>query len=79
MSTHIRGLWDKHFESMAEDYRRAHGNSKSVVQLVLRDISDIVHSLGKDIKYCKLPDLDESGDLFAIAFLHKTQNILRTL
>ena len=74
--TNIRGLWDKHFESMAEDYRRTHGSSKSVVQLVLRDISDIVRSLGKDIKYCRLPDLDESGDLFAIAFLHKTQKYI---
>jgi hypothetical protein len=28
--TNIRALWDKHFESMAEDYRRTHGNSESV-------------------------------------------------
>jgi len=37
--TNIRTLWDKHFESMAEDYVRVHGNSSSVEQFVLRDIA----------------------------------------
>ena len=37
--TNIRTLWDKHFESMAENYVRVHGNSSSVEQFVLRDIA----------------------------------------
>ena len=40
--TNIRALWDKHFEDMADDYVRNHGNTPIVVQLVLRDIADIV-------------------------------------
>ena len=58
----IRGLWDKHFEAMAEDFRRTHGSSSSVVQMVLRNIADIIGSMGKDIRAYGLPDLDESGN-----------------
>ena len=32
-----------------------------VEQLVLRDIADIVRSMGKDIKSYGLPNIDESG------------------
>nr|XP_034570998.1 uncharacterized protein LOC117835787 [Setaria viridis] len=60
--TNIRELWDKHFESMAEDYRRTHGSSRLVLQLVLRDIADIVYLMGKDIRSYGLPELDESDD-----------------
>ena len=59
--TNIRALWDKHFEDMADDYVRNHGNTPIVVQLVLRDIADIVRSMGKDIKNYGLPELDVSG------------------
>ena len=54
-------MWDKHFEDMADDYVRNHGNTPIVVQLVLRDIADIVLSMGKDIKNYGLPELDVSG------------------
>ena len=47
--TNILALWDKHFESMAEDYVRVHGNSSSVEQFVLRDIADILSSMGKTL------------------------------
>ena len=33
--TNIRTLWEKHFDSMAEDYRHVHGNSSNVEQFVL--------------------------------------------
>jgi hypothetical protein len=59
----VRSLWDKHFESMAEDYRRSHGNSSLVEQMVLRDISHHVASMGRDIKSYGLPELDESGEV----------------
>jgi len=59
--TNTRALWDKHFEDMADDYVRNHGNTPIVVQLVLRDIADIVRSMGKDIKNYGLPELDVSG------------------
>ncbi|XP_039780730.1 uncharacterized protein LOC120648010 [Panicum virgatum] len=48
--TNIRTLWDKYFESMVEDYVHVHGNSSCVEQFVLRDIADILSSMGKDIR-----------------------------
>lgn len=70
--TNIRELWDKHFESMAEDYRHSHGSSALVIQLVLRDISNSVRSMGKDIKNYGLPDLDETGSFcMATYVLHQ--------
>nr|TKW32380.1 hypothetical protein SEVIR_2G165399v2 [Setaria viridis] len=60
--TNIRGLCDKHFESMAEDYRQTHGSCRLVLQLVLKDIADIVRSMGKDMRSYGLPELDESDD-----------------
>ena len=62
--TNIRTLWDKHFESMAEDYVRVHGNSSSVEQFVLRDIADILFSMGKDIRNYGLPHMHQSGNIF---------------
>jgi hypothetical protein len=49
---------------MAEDYRRNNGDESYVVQMVLRDVADIVRSMGKDIKDFVLPHLDESGTFF---------------
>ena len=62
--TNIRVLWDKHFESMAEDYRRVYGNSSSVEQFVLRDIADILFSMGKDIRNYGLPTMQTSGEKY---------------
>ena len=62
--TNIRALWDKHYESMAEDYRHVHGNSLIVEQFVLRDIADILSSMGKDIRNYGLPSMQLSGETF---------------
>ena len=62
--TNIRTLWDKHFESMAEDYQRVHGNSSSVEQFVFRDIVDILFSMGKDIRNYGLPIMHQTGNIF---------------
>ncbi|XP_066341090.1 uncharacterized protein [Miscanthus floridulus] len=59
----VRSLWDKHFESMAEDYRRSHGKSSLVEQKVLRDISNHLASMGRDIRNYGLPELEELDDL----------------
>ena len=48
--TNIRALWEKHFDSMAEDYRHVHENSSNVEQFVLQDIADIVSSMGKTLE-----------------------------
>ena len=67
--TNIRALWDKHFESMAEDYVRVHGNSSSVEQFVLRDIPDILFLMGKDIRNYGLPHMHQSGNIFSQLYL----------
>ena len=67
--TNIRTLWDKHFESMAEDYVRVHGNSSSVEQFVLRDIADILSSMGKNIRNYGLPHMHQSGNIFSQLYL----------
>ncbi|XP_044444071.1 ATP-dependent DNA helicase PIF1 [Triticum aestivum] len=66
-ATNIRALWEKHLESMSEDYHHTQSNQAALEQMVLRDIQDLVHSMGKDIKSYGLPELvetdDGSGDL----------------
>nr|XP_051229452.1 uncharacterized protein LOC127347285 [Lolium perenne] len=59
-ATEIRQLWDKHLASMSEDYRRNQSNEAALEQMVLRDIRDLVQSMGKDIKSYGLPDLVET-------------------
>ena len=68
--TNIRALWDKHYESMAEDYRHVHGNSLIVEQFVLRDIADILSSIGKDIRNYGLPSMQLSGETFRFFYFY---------
>lgn len=53
-------MWDKHLPSMSEDYRRNQSNEAALEQMVLRDIRDMLQSMGKDITSCGLPDLVET-------------------
>ena len=55
--TNIRCLWDNHLDSMSEDFRRTCDNSSIVEQMVLRDISYHLTSMGKDIRHYGLPEL----------------------
>ncbi|XP_048565321.1 uncharacterized protein LOC125545433 [Triticum urartu] len=62
-ATNIKELWDKHLEVMTEDYRRIQPNQATLEQMVLRDIRDLIHSMGKDIKSYGLPEVVETdGD-----------------
>jgi hypothetical protein len=58
----VRGLWDKHFDAMSEDYRRNDPSDVVVEQKVLIDIRNMLQSMGKDIKSFPLPDIDEEYD-----------------
>jgi len=49
---------------MAEDYRHVHGSSSIVEQFVLRDIADILSSMGKDFRNYGLPSMQLSGETF---------------
>ncbi|XP_062230350.1 uncharacterized protein LOC133928088 [Phragmites australis] len=64
-ATNIRGLWENHFEAMSQDYRCTHNDAAMVEQLVLRDIRNVVHSMGKDVRNYGLPEVDDSGDVLA--------------
>ncbi|KAL6847111.1 hypothetical protein ACP4OV_022964 [Aristida adscensionis] len=61
-ATNIRALWDKHKDSMSEDYCWENSNTKVVEEMVLRDIRDMVHSMGKDIRNYDLPELKDTGE-----------------
>jgi len=54
---------------MAEDYRHVHGNSLIVEQFVLRDIADILSSMGKDIRNYGLSHIHQSGNIFSQLYL----------
>nr|XP_051196713.1 uncharacterized protein LOC127310053 [Lolium perenne] len=58
----LRGLWEKHFDAMSEDYRRNDPSNVAVEQKVLIDIRNMLQSMGKDIKSFPLPDIDEEYD-----------------
>jgi len=73
-ATNIRGLWDNHKESFSEDYSRNNPNTTAVEQMVLRDIRDLIQSMGKDIRNYDLPELNDMGNIFSINIILK--NIL---
>jgi hypothetical protein len=64
-ATNIRGLWDKHKESFSEHYSRNNPNIAAVEQMVLRDIRDLLQSMGKDIRNYDLPELNDAGNIFS--------------
>jgi hypothetical protein len=57
----IRQLWDKHYESMAEDFQRHDGSKGNIEQLVLQDTARHVRLMGKKIEKIGLPDLIVTG------------------
>jgi len=60
-ATNIRGLWDKHKDALGEDFSRDNTNTSTVEQMVLRDIRDMLHSMGKDIRDFGLPPICDMG------------------
>lgn len=62
VSRQIYGLWDAHFESMSEDYHHDILDHARVEQLVLRDISNFLESMGKKIDMYNLPSISNNVD-----------------
>jgi hypothetical protein len=58
----IRSLWNNHLEAMSEDYSRHCKCKHTVQQMVLRNIRDMLQSMGKDIKSFPLPEIDIQHD-----------------
>ncbi|RCV17480.1 hypothetical protein SETIT_3G223300v2 [Setaria italica] len=57
--SNIRTLWNNHLEAMSEDYSRNCKCKHMVQQMVLKNIRDMLQSMGKDIRSFPLPEIDE--------------------
>jgi ATP-dependent DNA helicase PIF1 len=60
--SNVAGLWEKDKDAMGEDYARDNPCQKSVEQLVLINIRDMLRSMGKSIKKFPLPKIDRARD-----------------
>jgi ATP-dependent DNA helicase PIF1 len=58
----VAELWQRHLDSMAEDYHRSTQSKTHVQQMVLIDIRNILQSMGKDIKTFPLPAIIDKYD-----------------
>ncbi|PWZ30162.1 ATP-dependent DNA helicase PIF1 [Zea mays] len=55
-------LWQKHLDSMSEDYQHRNLCKTHVEQMVLIDIRNMLQSMGKDIKTFPLPPIMDAYD-----------------
>jgi hypothetical protein len=63
----VAGLWTKHFDAMAEDFKHKNPNPHWVEQMVLIDIRNMLQSMksrdnDKDINKFPLPKIDDAFD-----------------
>uniref|UniRef100_A0A8I6WWU5 ATP-dependent DNA helicase n=1 Tax=Hordeum vulgare subsp. vulgare TaxID=112509 RepID=A0A8I6WWU5_HORVV len=58
----VRSLWNKHLEAMSEDYSRNCKCKHTVEQMVLKNIRDMLQSMGKDIESFPLPKIDQQHE-----------------
>ncbi|ONM24733.1 hypothetical protein ZEAMMB73_Zm00001d006695 [Zea mays] len=58
----VAELWQRHLDSMSEDYHRSTQSKTHVQQMVLIDIRNILQSMGKDIKTFPLPTIIDRYD-----------------
>jgi hypothetical protein len=66
--TNVRELWDKHFEAMGEDFRAESVNAEVTEQMVLKDLRNLLYSMGKDIQNFDLPRLLDTNDLESLSW-----------
>lgn len=59
----VCGLWDRHLEGMSDDYCRSHACPRTVEQMVLLDIRNMLQSMGKDITSFPHSAIDESHNI----------------
>jgi len=60
-ATNVRELWEKYKESMSQDYKRDNSNTAMVEQMALRDIREMIQSMGKEFRSYDLPELNDAG------------------
>uniref|UniRef100_A0A453QHP2 ATP-dependent DNA helicase n=1 Tax=Aegilops tauschii subsp. strangulata TaxID=200361 RepID=A0A453QHP2_AEGTS len=61
MPNDVHSLWNNHLKAMSEDYNINCKCKHTVEQMVLKNISDILHSMGKDIESFPLPKIDKQN------------------
>ena len=59
----VRKLWNDHYDSFSEDYRREYESAERVQNLVLIDIRVYLQSMGKNLGDFDLPHLTADIDL----------------
>ncbi|PWZ43652.1 putative ubiquitin-like-specific protease 1B [Zea mays] len=58
----VAELWQRHLDTMSEDYHRITQSKTHLQQMVLIDIRNMLQSMGKDIKTFPLPIIDRYDD-----------------
>ncbi|XP_024980907.1 uncharacterized protein LOC112517764 [Cynara cardunculus var. scolymus] len=64
----VRKLWDEHYDSLSEDYRRDYENVEGVRNMVLTDIAVFLQSMGKNLDDFDLPSLNAAVNLESRGF-----------
>ena len=59
----VCNLWDDHYESLSEDYRRQFENVDQVRNMVLTDIASFLQSMGKNLDDFDLPKIYAHANL----------------
>ena len=60
--SNVCSLWNKHLEAMSEDYNSNYKCKHTVEQMVLKNIRDMLHSMGKDIESFPLPEIEKQHE-----------------
>ena len=63
--------------TFSEDYSRNNPNMAAVEQMVLRDIRDLLQSMGKDIRSFDLPELNDTGNVFSSKIILKKYCVVK--
>lgn len=59
----VRKLWDEHHDSLSEDYRRHYESVELVQNIVLKDITVFLQSMGSNLKDFDLPKINTNINL----------------
>ncbi|XP_024990507.1 uncharacterized protein LOC112524786 [Cynara cardunculus var. scolymus] len=68
----VRKLWDEHYDSLSEDYRRDYKNVEGVRNMVLTDIAVFLQSMSTNLDDFDLPSLNAAVNLESRGF-HEVQ------
>ena len=64
----VRKLWNDHYNSLSEDYRRDVTNDERVQNMVLKDIELFLQSMGNNLSEFDIPVINTDVDLQSFVF-----------